>query len=44
MDNHHPKGHHVHLDDQERPYEFKNSDLLVDDFKAMVLQHLEVNL
>ena len=37
MDNHHPKGHHIHLDDQELPYEFRDSDALIDDFKGLVL-------
>jgi len=44
MDNHHPKGHHVHLDDQELPYVFRDTDTLVDDFRTFVLQHLEVKL
>lgn len=44
MDNHHPKGHHVHLDDKEFPYAFKSTDVLVDDFKQFVLEHLEVEL
>ena len=44
MDNHQPKGHHIHLDEQQLAYEFKDSDRLVDDFKALVLQHLEVEL
>jgi len=44
MDNHHPKGHHIHLDDQERQYEFHSTDKIVDDFKKLVLEHFEVKL
>ena len=44
MDNHHPKGPHVHLDERELPYEFSNEDKLIDDFKKLVLEHLEVKI
>ena len=44
MDNHHPKGHHIHLDDKEQRYEFHGTDGIVDDFKKLVLEHLEVKL
>lgn len=44
LDNHHPKGHHIHIDDEEIPYEFRNLDVLVDDFNNLVFQHLEVKL
>lgn len=44
MDNHHPKGHHIHLDEQQQQYDFRDSDRLIDDFKALVLQHMEVKL
>jgi hypothetical protein len=33
MDNHHPKGPHIHIDDQELPYEFMNEKQLISDFK-----------
>ncbi|MGB0453829.1 MAG: hypothetical protein ACPGJV_08940 [Bacteriovoracaceae bacterium] len=39
MDNHHPKGHHFHLDDDEFDYNYKNDDTLIEDFKKLVLQH-----
>lgn len=42
MDNHHPKGHHVHLDEEEFPYEYKNDDQLIEDFKSFVLDHIGV--
>ena len=44
MDNHHPKGHHLHIDDEELPYEFSNIDSLVEDFKKLVFNHLGVRL
>jgi hypothetical protein len=42
MDNHHPKGPHVHLDETEFPYEFESDEKLIDDFKAFVLDHMGV--
>ncbi len=39
MDNHHPKGHHFHLDEDEFDYQYKNDDTLIEDFKKLVLQH-----
>lgn len=44
MDNHHPKGHHVHLDGEETIYSFKGLDALVDDFSEMVSKHLGVTI
>jgi hypothetical protein len=44
MDNHRPKGPHIHLNDEELDYEFRSSDALIDDFKDLVLKHLEVAL
>jgi hypothetical protein len=38
MDNHHPKEPHVHLDEEEFPYRFKNKDTLLKDFKRLVLE------
>lgn len=35
-DNHKPKGHHVHIDDAERPYTFKDVSSLIDDFWTTV--------
>ena len=34
MDNHHPKGHHFHLDHKEFEYNYKNED-----FKNLHFQH-----
>lgn len=35
-DNHHPKGHHRHIEGAEEPYEFIDVDKLVSDFEADV--------
>ena len=32
-DNHHPKGHHKHIDGQEIAYEFSGFESLLEDFK-----------
>jgi hypothetical protein len=44
MDNHHPKGPHVHVNDREFLYEYVNDDLLIEDFKKFVLNELGVKL
>lgn len=44
MDNHHPKGPHIHLDDVELEYSFSDLDSLVEDFRRFVLEHLGVRL
>jgi hypothetical protein len=44
MDNHHPKGPHVHLDETESPYEYKNDEKLIEDFKAFALSHTGVEI
>lgn len=44
MDNHHPKGPHIHLDDQEIAYQFVDEDKLIQDFKALVLEHMGVKI
>jgi hypothetical protein len=44
VDNHHPKGHHLHLDECEWPYEFKDVHGLMLDFKNFVAEHLKVQL
>ena len=45
MDNHHPKGHHIHLgEESEMPYSFRGIDALIDDFEALVLENLRVKL
>lgn len=44
MDNHNPKGPHVHLNEKEFPYEYVNEDKLIKDFKNYVLNHMEVKI
>ncbi|HLE12151.1 MAG: hypothetical protein A2504_12085 [Bdellovibrionales bacterium RIFOXYD12_FULL_39_22] len=44
IDNHSPKGHHVHIDDNEMSYDFNTTDKLIDDFKKLVLDNLGVKL
>jgi len=44
MDNHYPKGPHIHIDLMEIPYVYVNEDQLVDDFKAWALKHMEIEL
>ena len=44
MDNHHPKGPHIHVDDRELPYDFINEDRLVEDFKLLALTFMGVKL
>jgi len=44
MDNHHPKGPHVHVNDQESGYTFLTPEKLVSDFKEMVLQRMGIVL
>ena len=42
MDNHHPKGPHVHVDNHESEYSFETVDMLVEDFKQLVLVKMGV--
>ena len=44
MDNHHPKGPHIHLDQKEISYEYVSDDKLIQDFKILVFQHMGVQL
>jgi len=44
MDNHHPKGPHVHINESELDYEYVNDDQLINDFKRFVLLELGVKL
>ena len=44
MDNHHPKGPHIHVDDQELPYEFRDLDALVNDFRKLITEHMGVQI
>jgi hypothetical protein len=44
LDNHQPKGHHLHLDDNEFTYNYVNDKLLIGDFKSLVFQHFGVSI
>ena len=44
MDNHHPKGPHVHQGKAEIPYEYIDDEKLLTDFKQFVLQTMGVKL
>jgi hypothetical protein len=44
MDNHHPKGPHIHINDQELPYAYEDDDKLIEDFKRLALDHMGVKL
>lgn len=44
MDNHHPKGPHIHIDATEVPYEFASLDQLVIDFRRILTEHLGVQI
>ena len=44
MDNHHPKGPHIHIEDDELPYDFRNLDQLVTDFRRLVNEHMGVQI
>jgi hypothetical protein len=44
MDNHFPKGPHLHINDSELTYQFIDENKLILDFKSLVLEHLGVKL
>ena len=44
MDNHHPKGHHIHLDGEEIFYKFTTWEKLIVDFEKLVLDNMGVKL
>lgn len=44
LDNHHPKGPHVHVNEQEFAYEYVSDDQLIADFEMFVLKELGVKL
>ncbi|MEW6055039.1 MAG: DUF6516 family protein [Bdellovibrionota bacterium] len=44
MDNHHPKGPHIHIDSDELPYEFTGLDQLIDDFRRLIMEHMGVQI
>ena len=44
MDNHHPKGPHIRLDDREIAYEYSDEEKLVKDFKTLVFENMGVKI
>ena len=44
MDNHHPKGAHIHVNAQEIAYEYVNEEKLIEDFKGLVLANMGVKI
>ena len=46
MDNHHPKGHHIHIDDTEYAYAYayRDREKLMQDFRDLAFKHLGVKL
>lgn len=44
MDNHSPKGHHYHIDEQEYDYPYESITKLISDFKSLVNDHMGVKL
>lgn len=44
LDNHHPKGPHVHINEREFSYEYVDDDKLLEDFQMFVLQEMGVKL
>jgi hypothetical protein len=44
LDNHHPKGPHVHVNEREFAYAYANDDKLIADFEKLVLKELGVKL
>lgn len=44
IDNHHPKGPHIHLDDDEFGYAYVDEKKLIADFKAHVFGHFGVKI
>ena len=44
MDNHHPKGPHIHVNDDEFKYDYVNDEKLIEDLQKRVLKELGVKL
>ncbi len=44
MDNHHPKGPHIHINERELSYDYQNDEKLIGDFQNWVLKELGVKL
>lgn len=44
MDNHHPKGPHIHVNEKEFDYIYIDDETLIEDFQKWVLKELGVKL
>lgn len=44
MDNHHPKGPHIHLNKNELKYYFTDEDKLIKNFKELVFANMEIKI
>ena len=44
LDNHYPKGPHVHVNDKEFSYNYVDDEKLIKDFKSLVLRELGVKI
>ena len=44
MDNHHPKGPHIHLNGRDIPYAYIDEERLIKDFKTLVLEYMGVKI
>ena len=44
LDNHHPKGPHMHINNREFAYEYTDDESLINDFEMIVLKELGVKL
>ena len=44
LDNHYPKGPHMHINDEELKHEYKNEDQLLNDFEHLIFVHMGVKL
>ena len=44
MDNHHPKSPHIHIDNDEMPFDFTGLDELVDEFRRLITEHMGVQI
>lgn len=44
LDNHQPKGPHIHINDGEFDHVYKNEDQLLNDFEHLIYVHMGVKL
>lgn len=44
MDNHHPKGPHLHINEDEFEYTYSSDEKLIEDFRKLVEENLGVKL